>query len=171
MYYNQPICLQTHVLLAPWFTSWTTALRTLMLKDFVWSRCVMFLLWLIFLMVSRKQDNKKRENISNPVAFSIFENSLFLDFVWSHYELESLYCSRMRPCLANFSPASVPYGKSMTPVRDVHSFSPFINFFASMDATSQVPERNIDQLWRVHQQTALTKQRMRGGISDQLQMN
>lgn len=75
MYYNQPICLQTHVLLAPWFTSWTTALRTLMLKDFVWSRCVMFLLWLIFLMVSRKQDNKKRENISNPVAFSIFENS------------------------------------------------------------------------------------------------
>ncbi len=91
----------------------------------------MFLLWRIFLMVSRKQAKKKKKRKKfNLCGFSMFGNT---HYFWSHYELESLYCSRMHPCpckliSAAYPPSFSPILKIMTPVRDVHSFSPFIHF-------------------------------------------
>lgn len=95
------------------------------------------------------------------MGFSMFENNhYFCDGVLSSYKFPisvlfkhaALVSQIYQHCI--FLPASVPHWKSMTPVRDVHSFIFFFFFFACIEATSEELKRNIDELWRVHQQTA-----------------
>ncbi len=76
------------------------------------------------------QKKKKRKKFNLCGLQYVWKHSLFLEPLWTWISVlfkdAPLSLQTNQRCI--FLPASVPYWKSMTPVRDVHSFSPFIHF-------------------------------------------
>lgn len=96
--------------------------------------CYVFVMTYLPHGLKKTSQKKLKIKSSTSVGFSMFGNTHYFWIVFG--ATMNLNLCTVQGCAlvwqtnqrCIFLPASVPYWKSMTPVRDVHSFSPFIHF-------------------------------------------